>query len=299
MGYRKEVLEFKALKVSMFGAFLLAVWGIGMGMYTSSGAILLDGFFNLISASMTLFSLKVTELVSGKETEQFPLGHFAFETMFVLTKGASILILIILALYFNIKVMLAGGHEPQLGLMTIYVMVAVAGCFFVYFNVRKKNKIASSEILMAEGKGWLFNGLISSAIGVAFIAAMFIQHTSLGWLCRYVDQILVILLSLVLIKDPVVLIVNSVKELLLAAPPTEYIKPFEEVLFPLKDELGLSAIRLEIIKTGRRIWLTAYVSPEPAAFALSDYSAKIESIKTAASKVYDNTSTLVVLEPVE
>jgi hypothetical protein len=67
----------------------------------------------------------------------------------------------------------------------------------------------------------------------------------------------------------------------------------------LKDELGLSAIRLEIIKTGRRIWLTAYVSPEPAAFALSDYSAKIESIKTAASKVYDNTSTLVVLEPVE
>ncbi|MCP3965176.1 MAG: cation transporter [Lentisphaerae bacterium] len=294
---RRSIIEFRALKISMTGAFLLAVWGVGMGIYTSSGAIMLDGLFNLISACMTLLSLKVTELIAGKESKQFPLGFFAFETMFVLVKGISILILIILAVYFNIRVMLAGGHEPQLGMMTFYVLIAVCGCFYVYYNVRRKNCEAKSEILEAEGKGWLFNGLISLAIGIAFVLAMFIQHTSLGWLCRYVDQILVILLSLVLIKDPVILILNSLRELLLGAPGEEYLKPYCKALEPLKDRLALAEMQLEIIKTGRRIWLTATITPKGDKLLLKDYLRQEAAIKGAASDVYDNTFTTVVLKP--
>ncbi|QSH40276.1 cation transporter [Lentisphaerota bacterium ZTH] len=297
MSDRHSIVEFKALKISMIGAFLLAVWGVGMGMYTSSGAIMLDGLFNLISACMTLLSMKVTELIAGKESKQFPLGFFAFETMFVLVKGISILILIILALYFNIRVLLAGGHKPQLGIMTFYVLVAVGGCFYVYWRVRSRNRMAGSEILAAEGKGWLFNGLISSAIGVAFVIAMFLRSTSLGWICRYVDQILVILLSIVLIRDPVVLIVNSMHELLLGAPGEEYIRPYQIALEPLKERLGLNAMQLDVIKTGRRIWLTATITPRGDGILLKDLAGHEKAIREAASAVNVNTSTLVVLKP--
>jgi len=41
-------IEEKALKKSMIGAFILAIWGIAMAAVASSGAIMLDGMFNFI-----------------------------------------------------------------------------------------------------------------------------------------------------------------------------------------------------------------------------------------------------------
>lgn len=105
----------------MISAFLLAVWGIVMAVIADSGVILLDGMINLISGILSFFSIDITRLVSGKETREFPLGYFAFESLFVFVKGASILILVLMALYSNITVLLSGGREPALGLMTIYV----------------------------------------------------------------------------------------------------------------------------------------------------------------------------------
>ncbi len=50
-----NLIEEKALKRSMVGAFLLAVWGIVMASVSGSSVILLDGMFNLISGIMSFF----------------------------------------------------------------------------------------------------------------------------------------------------------------------------------------------------------------------------------------------------
>jgi predicted Co/Zn/Cd cation transporter (cation efflux family) len=94
-----NLIEEKALKRSMVGALLLAVWGIVMAAVSGSSVILLDGMFNLISGIMSFFSIEITRLISGKGTREFPLGYFAFESLFVLAKGASILVLLLMALF--------------------------------------------------------------------------------------------------------------------------------------------------------------------------------------------------------
>jgi predicted Co/Zn/Cd cation transporter (cation efflux family) len=43
------MIEEKALKASMVGALVLSGWGILMAFASSSGVIMLDGMFNLIS----------------------------------------------------------------------------------------------------------------------------------------------------------------------------------------------------------------------------------------------------------
>ena len=55
---KKVLIEEKALKRSMVGALLLAVWGIAMASVSGSSVILLDGMFNLISGIMSFFPLK-------------------------------------------------------------------------------------------------------------------------------------------------------------------------------------------------------------------------------------------------
>jgi predicted Co/Zn/Cd cation transporter (cation efflux family) len=289
-------IEEKALKKSMAGALLLAVWGLVMAGVSGSSVVLLDGMFNMISGIMSYFSIEITRLISSKETRKFPLGYFAFESLFVLAKGATILVLLLMALYSNIGVLLSGGREPVLGVLTIYVVVAVLGCVILYFICKKGLKQTGSEILLAETKAWLVNAVISGAIGIAFGITMLLAGTPLGFIDRYIDQILVIVLSLIFIKDPLVLMKSGIKELLLAAPRDSLIEPFQEKLLPIKDQLQARDMALELIKTGRRLWLTVRLDPPGDQISLDDLMAFKVKISRAAREVYENTETEVILE---
>ena len=290
------LIEEKALKRSMVGAFLLAIWGIVMASVSGSSVILLDGMFNLISGIMSFFSIEITRLIYGKATREYPLGYFAFESLIVLAKGASILVLLLMALYSNIEVLLSGGREPVLGLLSIYVALAVLGCVVLYWTSRRGLKQTGSEILQAETQAWLVNAVVSGAIGIAFGITMLLKGTPVGWIDRYIDQILVIILSLFFVKDPLMLIKSGVKELLLAAPQQRYVKPFEEKLLPLKDQLYARDLAVEIIKTGRRLWLTVRFDPMEDEIRVNDFMQVKAKLSQIAREVYENTDTEVILE---
>jgi cation diffusion facilitator family transporter len=292
----QKFMEEGVLKKLLVGALLLAVWGIVMAIASDSSVILLDGMFNLISAIMSFFSIEILRLVSGKETREYPLGYFAFESLFVLIKGASIMILLLMALYSAIKKLVTGGGEPALGLMMVYVVLAVLGCLVLYILARRGFKKTGSEILEAEKQSWFINMVVSGAIGIAFGVTMLLQQTALGWIAKYVDQILVIIFSIIFFKDPIILMKKGLKELLLAAPQREFAAPFEEKILPLKEELGANKLTLEILKTGRRIWLTVKVDPKEATISVDEFMKVREKISGIAQKVYENTDTEVILE---
>ena len=289
-------IEVKALKQSMVGAFLLAVWGIVMALMSESGAVLLDGMYNLISAIMTFFSIEITRLIFGKGTRDYPLGYFAFESMFVFVKGASILILVLMALYSNIKVLLSGGREPALGLMTVYVALAVVGCMICYAVTRKSARKTGSDILDAEAKAWFVNMVVTAAIGVAFVITMLIKGTSIDWVVRYVDQVLVILMTILFIKDPLTLMRGGLKELLLAAPQEAFSERFEKKIMPLKEQLGAKQLSLEILKTGRRVWVTVFIDPVEDTLQVDEFMAIKTRLRDIVRRVHPNTQTEVILE---
>lgn len=138
--------------------------------------------------------------------------------------------------------------------------------------------------------------MITGLIGVAFAIALLLRNTALGWIDRYIDQVLVILFSLIFIRDPLVLMKNGIKELLLAAPQNEYTEPYEKKILPLQDRLGLKNMRLEIIKTGRRIWLTAFVDPRARTIEVDEFMQLKGKIQSEAKEVYANTQTEIILE---
>jgi predicted Co/Zn/Cd cation transporter (cation efflux family) len=267
-----------------------------MAIVASSGAIMLDGMFNFVSGIMSYFFIGITRLVSGNATRDYPLGYFAFESLFVFIKGAIILLLIVMAVYSNLKVLFSGGREPSLGLMSLYVVAAVVGCLVLYMISRAAFKKTGSEILETETSGWLINAIISSCIGVALGITMLLRGTALGWIDRYIDQILVIFMSLVFIRDPLVFMKNGLKQLLLASPQKEYITPYEDRILPLKEQLDAREMSLEVLKTGRRMWVTVWLTPEKNTISMDEIRHIKETIRKTAWEIYENTQTEVILE---
>ena len=165
----------------------------------------------------------------------------------------------------------------------------------IYFIARRGYKKTGSEILQAEMQAWLINAVISGAIGLAFGATIMIQGTPLGWIARYIDQVLVIILSLIFIKDPIILIKKGLRELLLAAPQRDYSAPYEHKLLPLKDRLDAKDLALEVMKTGRRMWLTIRIEPEGETVEMRELLKIKEDLSALAREVYADTHTEVIL----
>ncbi|MDO6686809.1 MULTISPECIES: cation transporter [unclassified Agarivorans] len=293
-------LERKTLVYSAVIALILSLWGIAMGVHTESGAIMLDGVFNLLSSVMAFTGIRIAYLTSQNYNERFPMGYFAFEPLMVMVKGISILVLVAFALSANLQTMLAGGREPQIGMMLIYVVPAVSGCLLAWWICLRSNKLQASNLLLAEQQGWLINSVISGAIGIALIVVLLIQDSSVGWIARYVDQILVIVFSLIFLKDPYLLVKNGFKELLLSAPEPEHTKPFTQALEQQTMLNGFELGEIVVMKTGRRFWVTIEVVCRNHQLALDDMVQQRKQIRSLANQYYQNNYTeIVFVEPSE
>jgi hypothetical protein len=80
-----------ALLLSAIAAALLAAIGIAAAVVTGSGAILLDGLFNLCFAVTAAFTLRVARLVALPDDADYPFGYLFFEPLINTVKGLLIL----------------------------------------------------------------------------------------------------------------------------------------------------------------------------------------------------------------
>jgi predicted Co/Zn/Cd cation transporter (cation efflux family) len=289
-------VEVRTLYVSMAGALVLAIWGLVMAFLSGSDAILLDGLFNMISAAMSFVSIWVTRLVRQRRTANHPLGFFAYESLYIVFKGGSILVLVVAAVMTSVEVMLAGGREPKLGLMTLYVGPAVLACSLLYWITRRGQRQTKSEILLAEAQGWLINAVVSGSIGLAFVGVMLLEGTAYAWTARYADQVLVIALSLLFIHDPIKLFLTGFRELLLTAPSRDHITPVRDALAPFLARYEMSMVDLEVMKMGRHTWVTLFVDPLEDRVEVAALMRFKRAASEVVSSVHANASTEVILE---
>jgi hypothetical protein len=83
---------------------------------------------------------------------------------------------------------------------------------------------------------------------------------------------------------------------LLAAPQREFRAAFEDKILPMKDQLGARKIALEILKTGRRIWVTVRIDPREKTIDVDKFMKIKKKLSEAACNVHRNSQTEVLLE---
>jgi predicted Co/Zn/Cd cation transporter (cation efflux family) len=203
-----------------------------------------------------------------------------------------------MAIHGSVRTLLAGGREPDLGLMTIYVFIALAAIIVVWLIIRNYSKKANSDMLKAEELAWFINSLITGAIGAAFLITFLFRMTSLHWVERYVDQVLVICLGVFLIKDPFVIIRNGLKELLLAAPADDYVTPIRERVLDLAEDYKLKGVLVEAIKTGRKFWITIRADPGIESVTTDDVENFRKEAITRIKELYDTIDLEIIIQKI-
>lgn len=123
---------------------------------------------------------------------------------------------------------------------------------------------------------------------MAFVVQLILQHTPLSWIVPFVDPGIAIIMAVILLKEPVVMIWDAIKSLILLAPKEEVIEHIREIT---GSELSMHDIEidfLDVVKTGRKVWIDIYIVQKDNMLDLKILKSAQEKIIKKLRAEYDN-----------
>lgn len=253
--------ERKAILVSMFSALSFSGLGFIFSIWSASQAVLLDAAFNLISAVTIFFGLKVSQLLSEPASIKRPAGYVALEPLYVILKGFIVFGLTAFVIGSNIILLMSGGNDLKLGVIVIYICIALVGNILTYLYMRTKNKYADSPLLQIETENWMINTVITASIALSFIIVFIFKDGFLSPYVKYVDQVIVIAVGVLTIGVPLKAMSAGTRELLLTGPDEKFQTEIENLIDDVLLESAAVRRKVFVLKTGRKRWITLYLTP--------------------------------------
>ncbi len=253
--------EKRILNISFAGSVMFLLAEIFFAIYTGSKAVLMDCVYDIADMVMIGPFMVLVPLLYKPTTEKRPYGFSQVESLFVLIKY-SILLGVDVVLVLNcIKTILKGGNEVDASVLAVFELAVSAGGVIMYVVLRRFQKKYSSPSIKAELFIWKLDALSTLGVGCAFLVNLILIRTPLSFICPFVDPGIAIILAIALIKEPIEMIFDSLRSLVLFAPDEEIKEKLQIICGEVLKEYGCELTYIDIIKTGRKIWTEVYFLP--------------------------------------
>ena len=141
----------------------------------------------------------------------------------------------------------------------VYEMLLGAASVFMYFMLAHISRKYESPTVHAELYLWKTDIVGSCGIAVAFLAQHVLGDTVLAAFAPYMDSAVAIVMSVLLLREPISEIVRGFKQMLLFSPPEDVMRRVHEVVNKNLEGLPYRATFIDVIQTGRKTWIEVYL----------------------------------------
>ena len=255
----KEEIEKKVLRLSFIGSCLLSGSEIIMALILRSYAVMMDGIFDSAELVMMGPFLVLVPLLYKPVNERHPYGYSQVESFFLIIKYSVLLTLMLLLINTNVHVIMSGGNRVNPSMIAVYEMLLGAASVFMYFMLAHISRKYESPTVHAELYLWKTDIVGSCGIAVAFLAQYVLGDTVLAAFAPYMDSTVAIVMSVLLLREPVSEIVRGFKQMLLFSPPEDVMRRVHEVVNKNLEGLPYRATFIDVIQTGRKTWIEVYL----------------------------------------
>ena len=255
----KEEIEKKVLRLSFIGSCLLSGSEIIMAFILRSYAVMMDGIFDSAGLVMMGPFLVLVPLLYKPVNERHPYGYSQVESFFLIIKYSVLLTLMLLLINTNVHVIMSGGNRVNPSMIAVYEMLLGAASVFMYFMLAHISRKYESPTVHAELYLWKTDIVGSCGIAVAFLAQYVLGDTVLAAFAPYMDSAVAIVMSVLLLREPVSEIVRGFKQMLLFSPPEDVMRRVHEVVNKNLEGLPYRATFIDVIQTGRKTWIEVYL----------------------------------------
>ena len=262
VGKKSQKREKSVMSVSLYGNVVFVVIELVMAIATGSQAVLLDAVYDGVEFFMLLPSVFLIPLLYRPSNEQHPFGYMQLETLFVVVKGITMTAVTFGLIFNNIHLMLHGGHIVSFHTIAGFEMFACILSVIVTIYLRIKNKNLHSPLITMELQGWQIDSVISLGMAFAFLLPLMIPFAWFDRVTPYLDQIITILLSVIMIQTPVRTVITGI--------------------------YGHKNLYYDTVRTGRKLWISVYITFDKDIVSLSKFKhLQDKCIKALAQKYPD------------
>ncbi|MCI2048806.1 MAG: cation diffusion facilitator family transporter [Lachnospiraceae bacterium] len=284
---RKMHIEKTALRLSFIGSLAFTVAELVMFFLTRSHAILMDCVFDSVELILIGPFLVLVPLLYKPVTEHHPYGYSQFESLFMVIKYGTLLIISIALVIQNVTEILHGGNEVEAGRIAEFEFVVFAGCLAMYLTLYYMSRKYASMIIRAELYMWRVDVLSSVGVALAFELTNLLHATKYGWVTPYLDPVIAIVMTFFLLVEPVKLIHENIQKMLLLAPPEDVMQEVRNIATSTLMDYGCELKFLDVIQTGRKTWVELYIDSGSSRLDLRELRQARNEIRTRLKGRFD------------
>ena len=273
--------EKRILNISFFGSLLFLIAEIIISIITNSHAIFMDCIYDVFDLLMIGPFLLLIPLLYKSETEKRPYGFSQVESLFIMIKSSVLVIVTLYLIYNSIIMIFNGGNDVDASTVAIFEICVSITCIIMYLVLSKMKKKKTSPSIEAELYIWKLDSFSTFGVGLAFIIKLLIENTTYAYIGPYIDPVIAIILALFLLKEPIGLCVESVRNLILFAPDDETRSNIRVEVEKVLEDNDCYINFLDIIKTGRKLWVEVY-------FVTRKDEISINKLRDVHDEIYDS-----------
>ena len=254
--------EKSAMTVSLYANLFFVIIELIMAIYTGSQAVLLDAVYDGIEFFMLLPSIFMIPLLYKPANENHPFGYMQLETIFLVIKGITMTAATIGLIASNINLLLHGGRSVSFHTVAYFELFACVLGIVVSIFLNRKNRYLNSPLITVEMMGWKIDSIISLGMTVAFFLPLWLPFDWFQPVIPYLDPLITVVLSLIMLPVPIKTVITGMRDLMLIPPEEETVHEIKLTVEPILYGCNYSDLYYDIVKTGRKLWISVYMTLE-------------------------------------
>lgn len=258
----KEREEERILRFSFIMSAVCTGTEVIMALILGSYSVLIDSIYDLADLVLLGPFLVLVPLLYKPVNERHPYGYSQLESVFLIIKYGILLSVIVSMVVSDVQVIMAGGNMVDFNGVAVYEVSIGLMCLTVLLILRHLARKMNSPTLAAEIYLWKQDAVGSISVGLAFFSQQLLKDTAVSPIVPYLDPVIAIIMAVVLFKEPLLSIVHGFRELVLFAPDEETMTMVRAAVDDVLSAYPFDCSFLDVIQTGRKVWIEVYVSPE-------------------------------------
>jgi|TARA_B100000073_G_scaffold316834_1_gene293758 predicted Co/Zn/Cd cation transporter (cation efflux family) len=263
-----RLIERRSLKIGVYASALMAVAGVCVHLISGSYALLLDGLYSAVMVGSGLVAARISRNVVRPPDRAYPYGYDGQEALYVLFRSLLLMGVLSFAAISALSTVIdyAAGEvisSVRLGPVAWYSIAMVATCWGLAWRHHQDwcRTGRNSQILLTEAKAARLDGLISGLTGLALLAAPLLSGTMLSGLIPVTDSLLVLMVSLLVVREPVQGFLTALGQAAGASAESDLIRSTRLALEDLLAGLSCWLLDLTVYQVGRTAFVVVYLNP--------------------------------------
>ena len=263
-----RLIERRSLKIGVYASALMAVAGVCVHLISGSYALLLDGLYSAVMVGSGLVAARISRNVVRPPDRAYPYGYDGQEALYVLFRSLLLMGVLSFAAISALSTIIDYAYgelisSVRLGPVAWYSIAMVATCWGLAWRHHHDwcRTGRHSQILLTEAKAARLDGLISGMTGLALLGAPLLKGTVLSALIPVTDSLLVLVVSLLVLREPLQGFLTALGQAAGASAETDLIRSTRLALEDLLAGLSCWLLDLTVYQVGRTAFVVVYLNP--------------------------------------